>query len=193
MSGAPAAAEPRPRRAALPEGGPFAEGFRSVFDAELAYVCHSLRRLGVREGDLEDVAQDLFVAVHARFSEYDRARPIRPWLFSFACRVAANYRRLARHRREVARPDADEGATSLPDPEQSAERSEKRELLLEALETIDFDRRAAFIMHDLDGFTAAQIAEVVGAPENTIHSRVRLARIEMKQAVLAIRRRGGLA
>jgi DNA-directed RNA polymerase specialized sigma24 family protein len=38
--------------------------FRLMFEAEFGYVCRALRRLGVHDGDLKDVAQELFVAVH---------------------------------------------------------------------------------------------------------------------------------
>ena len=78
-----------------------ADAFRSVLEAEFGYVCRALRRLGVRQADLKDVAQELFVAVHERFAERDPSRSIRPWLFSFALRYASNYRKLARHRAEL--------------------------------------------------------------------------------------------
>src|SRR6185295_5196731 len=81
--------------------------FRAVFEAEYSYMCHSLRRLGVRAGDLEDVAHDAFIVVLRHLRDYDTSRPLRPWLFGIAYRVALDHRRLARHRREVvgAPPD----------------------------------------------------------------------------------------
>ena len=70
--------------------------FDELFESECDYVCHTLRRLGVRPRDVEDVAQEVFVAVHLRFDSFDRDRNPRSWLFAFAFRAAANYRRLAR-------------------------------------------------------------------------------------------------
>src|SRR5580658_2891468 len=75
--------------------------FRAVFDAECAYVWTTLRRLGVADRDVEDVTHETFLRVAAHLHEYDAARPVRPWLFVFAMRMARDYRRLARHRREV--------------------------------------------------------------------------------------------
>src|SRR5690349_23546888 len=76
--------------------------FPAVFREHLGYVWHALRRLGVRERDLEDVTHDVFLAVFRKLEQYDPARPLRPWLFGFAFRVASDYRERARHRWEVA-------------------------------------------------------------------------------------------
>ena len=150
--------------------------FRAVFDAEFGYVCRALRRLGVREADLKDVAQELFVSVHARLGDYDRVRPIRPWLFSFAVRYASNYRRLARNQT----PD---GETKGEPRTEDSPQIEARDLVLRALNRLDFDRRAVVVMHDLEGFAAPDIAVQLGVPLNTVYSRIRLARADFREAV----------
>jgi RNA polymerase sigma-70 factor, ECF subfamily len=151
--------------------------FRGLFEAEFGYVCRALRRLGVREGDLEDVAQELFITVYDNIADYDSARPLRPWLLSFSLRFAANYRRLARHggiqeedMRALRRSSNDAPA-------------EARDMVLRALETLEFDRRAVLVMHDLEGWTAPEIAAEIGVPLNTVYSRLRLARAEFRSAV----------
>ena len=80
----------------------------------------------------------MFVTVHRRIDAYDRARPLRPWLFAFACRAAADYRKQARHRvtliddpealRDPA-PPVDEQAMALQDLDRVAR----------ALDALDFD------------------------------------------------------
>lgn len=160
--------------------------FRRLFEAEFAYVCRSLRRLGVREADMKDVAQELFLAVHRHLDEYDTSRPVRPWLFSFALRFASNYRRLARNRAHVPDDVQHEEVTRGPD-------IEARDLVLRALEGIDFDLRVAFVMHDLEGFGAPEIAEQLGCKLNTVYSRIRLAREDFKSAVERLQARGAVA
>lgn len=156
--------------------------FHTLFDAEFSYVCRVLRRLGVPSRDLEDVAQETFLAVHKQFDKYDRARPVRPWLFAFAFRVAANHQRLARHRREVS----DDVAAEQPvhdTPERAASDREEQDLVLRALSALPFERRTALVMHDLDGFSAPEIAETLSVPLNTVYSRVRIAREEFRKAI----------
>jgi len=85
--------------------------FPEIFRDHLGYVWHALRRLGVHDRDLEDVAHDVFLAVLKKLDHYDPARPLRPWLFGFAFRFASDYRDLARHRHEVTH-----GGHEPPDP-----------------------------------------------------------------------------
>ena len=62
--------------------------FRKLFDAESAYVWKTLRRLGVAPSDIEDVASNVWLVVHRRLDSYDGTKPLRPWLFGIAFRVA---------------------------------------------------------------------------------------------------------
>jgi RNA polymerase sigma-70 factor (ECF subfamily) len=164
------------------------DSFQRVFEAELGYVCTSLRRLGVAPRDVEDVAHELFVEVWRRFATYDTARPIRPWLFAFAFRFASDYRRLARHKVEVfTERDAEEqgkGALEL-----MVERDEQR-LLFTALESISEERRPVFILFELDGVPMQEIADSLSIPANTAYSRLRLAREEFSAAAKRLGKKG---
>lgn len=166
--------------------------FRALYEREFDYVYRTLRRLGVRAADLEDVAQEVFLRVYQRYSEAQlSAESIRPWLFSFAVRVAANYRRLVRHGYEVFDERRLDRASEGLDPEQRAMQLDRRELVLEALATLGFERRAVFVAHDIDHYSAPQIATALGIPLNTVYSRLRLARADFKGAVQRIHREGG--
>ncbi len=171
--------------APMSAGSALSPRFRPLFDAEFGYVCRALRRLGVREADVKDVAQELFVAIHERLDTYDPARPVRPWLFSFAVRYASNYRRLAWNRAEEER--AHRASTPAP----SDPRSDARDLILRALGRLDFDRRTVVVMHDLEGFDAPEIALQLQIPLNTVYSRIRLGRADFRDAVASLEARGG--
>jgi RNA polymerase sigma-70 factor, ECF subfamily len=147
----------------------------AIFDEHFDYVWATLRRLGVRDADREDLVHEVFLKVHSRLSDYDPTRPLRPWLFGFAYRVAIDHRRLARHRVEVLGEPADARAATL-DADERVAAIERRELLIKALDTLDLDHRAVLVMHDLDETPMPQIAEMLGIPLNTGYSRLRLAR-----------------
>jgi RNA polymerase sigma-70 factor (ECF subfamily) len=161
---------------------PFVADFVAVFKAHFAYVWHSLRRLGVREGDLEDVVHDVFVTVHRRLDAYDPARPMRPWLFAFACRAAADYRKQARHR--VALID-DPGELRDPAPavDEQAITLQELDRVARALDALELDRRAVFVLHEIDGFPVPEVARALGIPANTAYSRLRLARADFEGAI----------
>jgi RNA polymerase sigma-70 factor, ECF subfamily len=169
---------------------PRAPDFREVFEGHSQYVWNSLRRLGVHEADLEDLTHDVLITVYKRLADYDPARPLRPWLFGIAMRVAARYRQLARHRREVY-DDSIEPVDEAPSVTDRMESREASELVIAALDTLGLDRKAVFVLHDIDGCAMPEIAATLDIPLNTAYSRLRLARVDFKRAVQRLRLQKG--
>jgi len=167
------------------------ERYRALFQAEFAWMWTTLRRLGVKPSDLEDVAHEVFLQVYKKLEQLDPARPARPWLFAFAWRAASDYRRLARHR-ELPSEDAAETEAQGESAQTSLERHEDHVLLHQALDSLDLDKRAVVIAYELDGTAMKDIAEALGVPLNTAYSRLRLGREELNAAVrrLMSQRRG---
>ena len=163
--------------------------FPAVYAAELGYVWHALRRLGVQDRDLEDLCHDVFVVVFRNLAVYDTRRPIRPWLFGIAFRVASDYRRSARQRREI--PGTTRELTCpAPPADEVMLRRERQRLVARALEALELDRRAVFVMHDIDEHVMPDIAAALGIPLNTAYSRLRLARADFATAVRRVQGRG---
>lgn len=175
VSPAVATSASRPGRGAAPD-------FRALFDGNAAYVSASLGRLGIAPSDREDLVVEVFVRVHRELARYDEARPLRPWLFAFAARVASEHRRLARHRREVLGDERETASTDAP-PDRAIESAEARRLVERALDVLDDDKRAVFVLHDLDETPVPEIARVLDVPEGTAYSRLRAARAEFTAAV----------
>jgi RNA polymerase sigma-70 factor (ECF subfamily) len=165
---------------ALAAGPSSLTAFRALFEREVSYVWTSLRRLGVPERDREDLAHEVFFRVYQRLDHYDPARPIRPWLFAFTVRVAAEDRRRARHRYEEL-GGADDAAGLAVTSESSSQGD--NEIITTALASLDLDKRATLVLHDLDGHTVPEIALALSIPEGTVYSRLRAARAELTQAV----------
>jgi RNA polymerase sigma-70 factor (ECF subfamily) len=167
-------------------GGPLSE-LQAVYEENMAYVWHSLRRLGVGAVDLEDITHDVFLKAFHTLDGYDRTRPIRSWLFGIALRTAVDHRRQARHRREL-HGEQREAADQRDNADQTLEDAENQKILLDALDDLSWDRRALVVMFYLNGQTIDEVAAVFPAPKFTLYSRLRLAREELRLAVV---RRGG--
>jgi RNA polymerase sigma-70 factor, ECF subfamily len=161
--------------------------FRQIFEEEFDYIWNTLRRLGVHQRDLEDVTHDVLLAVHRRLAQYDPLRPMRPWLFAFGFRAASDYRRRAGHRREVLGDE--EKVDTAPLADERLESSEVRALVSLALETLDLDQRAVFILHDLDDCPVPEIAATLQIPLNTAYSRLRAARDKFRKAAKRLKLR----
>jgi len=158
----------------------------TIYRSEFPYVWKTLRRLGAPPQELEDLAHDLFVVVHRHLSDYDPDRPLRPWLFGIAVRVVADFRRSPRSVREVLGETA-EPVDGAPTPHDRLEGTEARAVLMKALDGLDLDRRAVFVMHELDEVPVPEIASTLAIPLNTAYSRLRLARADVARAIARFR------
>ena len=162
--------------------------FQELFEAHGSYVWTALRRLGARPSELEDLTHDVFLQVFRHLDEYDPERPLKPWLFAFAFRVASQDRRRLRRRPEVV-TDQVEALDLSPSPVEQLLAEERRNLARAALDELELNRRAVFILHDLDGISVPEIALSLGLPLATAYSRLRLAREDFARITHRLRSR----
>ena len=153
-----------------------------AFQEELGYVHRTLRRLGTAPADVDDLVQDVFLALRRSWSEYDASRPLRPYLFGIAFRIASVHARSRRRRREVAL-DAVEVGDAGPRPDDALQSKQTRALVLAALERIPLPRRAVLVTHEIDDVPVREVAAVLGIPSFTVYSRLRKARRELEAAL----------
>jgi RNA polymerase sigma-70 factor (ECF subfamily) len=159
----------------------------TAFQSEFDYLCRTLRRLGIRSSDLEDVVHEVFLVLHRRWDDYDPSFPLRPWLFGIAFRVAAAHRKRTAREVPLARVEVED---TRPHPEQAAVTEEARATVLAALEQVPLRRRAVLVMHDLDNLGMRDIASGLSIPLFTAYSRLRKARKEFEAAVRRSQKRG---
>ena len=158
--------------------------FREVYEEHFRFVWRSLRRLGVRESDVQDAAQDVFIVVHRRLSEFEGRSKISTWLFGICYRVASDRKKLAHVRR---RADGDEPLLDTPDERvdvaAEAERRQGLAMLEAILDELPMEQRAVFTLFELEGMTGEDIAETLEIPLGTVYSRLRLAREAFRRSV----------
>jgi RNA polymerase sigma factor (sigma-70 family) len=151
-----------------------------AFETEFDYVYRALKRHGVNPADAEDLAQEVFLVMWRRWADYDSARPLRPWLAGIAFKVAHDYRR--RSGREVpgGLVDAEDQA---PGAEEHIASARARTLVLRALGSLPEKQRTIIVMHDLDGASMREIADILSVPLFTAYSRLRSARQAFAKSV----------
>jgi len=160
-----------------------------AFQQELDYVHRSFQRLGVMSFEVDDLTQDLFVALRRSWSEYDPTRPLRPYLFGFAFRIAAAHKR--KRRREVAVGIGSEVDDMGPGPDEQLQSKQGRAMVLAALARIPLPRRAVLVMHELDDVPVAEVASVLSIPPFTVYSRLRKARRELQAGIRRLLKKAG--
>jgi len=152
-----------------------APAFADVYAGNAAFVWRVLRRMGVRDADLDDACQEVFVVVHRRLPDYDAAKPVRAWLFGICFRFASDYRKRA-HRRYETLSDKAADRPVMPAQHEDLDRRRARALLDEFLDSIDDDKRAVFVLYELEQLPMDEIATMIDRPLQTAYSRLRAAR-----------------
>ncbi len=164
---------------------------RAVLRAHYGDVWRVVRRLGIAEASAEDVTQRVFIVAAEKLDKVEIGKE-RSFLLSTATRIAANHRRSAHLRNELAdddaaraRPDAKPGADELLDEKRM------RNLLDEVLDSLPEELRAVLVLFELEEVGLTEISVALGIPRGTAASRLRRAR-EMFQ-IAARRTRARLA
>jgi RNA polymerase sigma-70 factor (ECF subfamily) len=156
----------------------------ALFRDHAAFVANFLHRLGAGPGEIDDLVQEVFLVAHRRggFIEDGRARPT-TWLAEIAIRVASVARRSQRRSREQPDQSTISGASSRDiDPARAAETSEALDRVQAALDSLDAERRAIFILFELEGEPCQSIAAAFDIPIGTVYSRLHKARKQFKEA-----------
>jgi RNA polymerase sigma-70 factor, ECF subfamily len=134
-----------------------------------------LRRLGLAENDVDDAVQDVLIVAAQRLAAIDPRRE-RSFLIGTAVRVAAASRRRFARRREVDEQALGALADPSPSPDSMIELKRARELLDAALEDMNTELRAVFVLYELEELTMAEIAALLELRPGTVASRLRRAR-----------------
>jgi RNA polymerase sigma-70 factor (ECF subfamily) len=149
--------------------------FEDAYRAHFAFVWRSLRRLGIREEDAADAAQEVFIVVHRKLPEFAGRSKLTTWLYGVCFRVASERRR-AGPRTPLGVHEAEAFVSRPADPAATAERNQGLAVLERILDRMPEEQRAVFCLFELEGMTGDDIAESLEIPLGTVYSRLRLAR-----------------
>lgn len=152
---------------------------REVFEQHANFVWRVLTRCGVRDADLKDAAQEVFIVVANKLDQLDEATKLTTWLYGIAIRVGANQRRKTQRKREELTEQPGESLVASDDPEAAIARAEARVRLAELLEELPAEQRIVFELFELEEMTCPAIADALGIPIGTTYSRLRAARLTL--------------
>ena len=167
-------------------------GDRAALRTFLASIVPPLLRvarrvLGPGHPDVEDVAYEAAYAVVDRLPSFRGEGTV----LHFACRVAVltsmNVRRRDAAQKRAAQQqagDPDAMQTDARDPEQLAVSGALVPIVRELLDTLPPALAEALALHNMLGYTVAEVAELSGAPHETVRSRLRLAKLALRRRVL---------
>jgi RNA polymerase sigma-70 factor (ECF subfamily) len=155
--------------------------FETVYRTHFRLVWRTLGRFGVRDADLMDATQNVFIVVHRQLDAFRGTASLTTWLFAICRNIASDYRRSACVRLEVL-VDADEVATREAQPQTQLEHVASQAVLrsLDAiLKQLPKKIRAVFELYALQEMTGDEIASFLEIPLGTVRSRLRLAKMRI--------------
>jgi RNA polymerase sigma-70 factor (ECF subfamily) len=154
-----------------------------LFRAHASFVASFLHRLGTPQADVDDLVQEVFLVAHRKGGYVPGAGQPRTWLAAIALRVARSGHRSRGRRREGADDHAMETtASGALDPAEALEVQKSLARVQQALETLELEHRAAFVLYEIEGEPCESIAASFGVPLGTIYSRLHHARRRFTEA-----------
>src|SRR5216684_2068071 len=155
--------------------------------------------LGSKE-DAEDVTQDVLLKALARLHQFRHESAFGTWLIQIAINEARMRRRKLRHGRMLSLTNgADEDGTYVPKdfedwreiPSEALERSEIRDALANALALLEEHYRVAFILRDVNELSITETANVLGITRGAVKTRLRRARLMLRDILSPELQQGG--
>ncbi len=156
---------------------------RALYDTHAPRVYSLAYRLSGDAEKAREVTQDTFIRAFSRLSQFRGDAAFSTWLHRIVVSVVSNSRRTdVRFGREVTLDEAQSIAVAAPESD-----PDLKECIARAVERLSEAYRTTLIMHDIEGYTHAEIAEILGVPEGTSKSRLSAARAQMRQDLAAFR------
>ena len=161
-----------PRRRETPASDAFEDVFREHFDP----VWRTSYAL-VGPDIADDVTQEVFLIVQRKLPEFD-GPSLRAWIHGITRNVARNMTRTLNRRQRRNQQAADHKRHAL---DHLDERRDAAALMDRFLSRLPMPQREAFVLKEIEGFTAPEIAAAVGSPVQTIYTRLRAAKSELQR------------
>ena len=161
------------------------ERLRRLVDQHIDFVARVLRNAGTPESEIDDDLQRTFITASNRLDDI-RLGAEKSFLLQIALRVAAHARRTLARRREVSSDDPPDVVETLATPEELTDQRQARGMLDRVLGQMEIDLRTVFVLHEFEELNMSEIAGVLEIPRGTVASRLRRARQEFRERVLAL-------
>jgi RNA polymerase sigma-70 factor (ECF subfamily) len=165
------------------EAAPTAEEFGGFFREHHGFVWRTARRLGAPAEAIDDVVQDVFLAVHRQGDRFEGRSSVKTWLFAITANTVRMHRR--REVRRQRRVEAAGGLVVAPPRRDEAEQHAAVDLIDRLIRKLDADLRNVFVLIELEDVAPKDVARAFALSINTVHSRLRLAR---KRLQIEVRR-----
>ena len=161
--------------------GPVPSRFEAVYRQHHAFVWRNARRLGAPEEAVDDATHEVFLVVARRLDEFDHRADLRTWLFAITLHVVRALRR--KQWTYARRLESYAALKSVEQPLGARHGGDTAQALRQMLGRLDEKRCTIFVLAELEGMTAEEIARELGLRPGTVNSRLRAARLQLRRMI----------
>ena len=135
--------------------------------------------------DAMDIVQDAFIKAFSSINSFKGKSAFYTWLYRIAVNMSVSFIKKNRKKRffsfekideEVAGSEIIEKIAIHKGGSKTAMLNELKEKLNEALANLSIDHRTVVVLHEIEGLSHAEIAEITGTREATVRSRLHYAK-----------------
>jgi len=156
---------------------------RTLYDTHAPRVYSLAYRLSGDPEKAREFTQDTFIRAFSRLAQFRGDAAFSTWLHRIVVTVVSNARRSeVRIAREVALDEAHSIEMTAPEAE-----PDLKERIARAVNNLSEVYRTTLILHDIEGYTHAEIASMLGVPEGTSKSRLSAARAQLREELAAFK------
>lgn len=158
------------------------EAFRDVYTQHSVRLYNLCRRMSGSEAEAEDLLQEVFLQAYRKLASFRGDSSLGTWLYRMATNLCLDRLRSRQGRADQRTDSLDaEGAgeplrLSATRPDSVIERLD----LERAIRQLPASYRAAFLLHDLEGFDHREVGGIMGIAEGTSKSLVHKARLRLR-------------
>ena len=133
--------------------------------------------------DAEDLLQEIFLLAYRKLPEFRGDSAVGTWLYRLAMNRCLDHLKNRQTKVRGATTTLEE--ETMPGPKLVADGGIKRLDLERAIARLPDGARAAFVLHDVEGFQHHEIASILGISEGTSKSQVHKARLKLRALLTA--------
>lgn len=159
-----------------------ADAFKEIYDSHATRLYNLACRMIGSTTEAEDLLQDIFLQAFRKLSSYKGEAALGTWLYRLAMNLCLDRVRSKQGRMDRATVafEDDRGEAVVPMPARRSDAVVDRLDLERAVEQLPASYKAAFLLHDVEGFEHHEIGEMLGIAEGTSKSLVHKARLRIR-------------
>jgi RNA polymerase sigma-70 factor (ECF subfamily) len=161
-------------------------GDRQALSRLLEEISPLAHRFGLRmcrnAADAEDVLQDTLLSVTDHLSAFEGRASFSSWVFMLARTACIRRRRGLKNQPHLPEEAAQGRASEDKTPEEAVDQSELHTRLERALSSLSDEHREVLLLRDIEGLTAAEVAESLALNVAAVKSRLHRARASLRAA-----------